>query len=136
MRPTSRVRKAASFTCASSARRSRRSGPTSNDRSSLNASSSADPAATGVSWARTPWPGASSRPREVSAIPDALGAGDSELVGEPHGHFGQQRRNRGAVRLVGAEFVRGARESAEDLFDLLPKVVAQALVLLEHLLTE
>src|SRR6478672_6343124 len=136
MRPTSRVRSAASSTWASSARRSRRSGPTINDRSSLNASSSADPLAAGAAGASTVWPGTSSRPREVSAIPDVLGAGDPELVGESHGHFGQQGRNRSAVRLVRAEFICRARQGGEDLLDPLLEVVAQALVLLEHLLTD
>src|SRR6185369_6895222 len=129
-RLTSRVCTDGSSMCAWSAVRSRRSGPTSSDRSSERLSSTGSAPA-------CPWPfGLRSRSPPASGIAGLLNVRHLEVVGQAHRHLGEQRRQRGAVGFVAAQRLRFVRERGEHFVHLLADVVAETLVLLEDLLAQ
>src|SRR5207245_1793149 len=117
--------------CACSASSSRCSGPTMRERNWSKLSVGSAPGS-----APDPLiPGPRSTPRAAteSAIPGVLGTRQPEVVGEPHRHFGEERRNRGPIRLVGAQLPRLTRQRRQDIVDLLTDVLAQTLLLIQHL---
>src|SRR5262249_45663943 len=134
-RLTSRVWIEGSCSCACRAMSSRRSGPTSSDRSSEKLSRSV---ASASAWP-LPLPSAArsaSRPTPASTIAGPLGVRQREVVGQAHGHLVEQRRQSRAIGLVVAQLTRFVRQPREHLVDLPADLVGEALVLLEDLLPQ
>src|SRR5206468_1528045 len=82
-----------------------------------------------------PVSGPSSGDRTAASVARrVLGARQLELIVEPHGHLGEQRRKTGTVRFVHPQLVRLTHEARDDLVHLEAELLHEPLLLIVELL--